>query len=313
MVASSSDSKAIESYLGGGDSDTVDYLLGLVSGLELGDDQGKAEVAEVFAEYKSEFAGGADGGGGDSREAALLIESILKPRGAAKGKDNDAGKDDSAIVDSMKSVSRDCRGRSLPSHLTLTAPPLARSIEKKLLAKVHDFEQQQQLDQDSAPPGLHSPSERNALSALRGIVDASLPSENIHDSTLQSVLKNECRSDLAEAALWITENDLVTYQNHLASQLRAREEEAKTDKANKEKIFQNYGLRPVSTNAANLGPAKKKPQAKKSKEPQVRYHENAVVTSRGEKYVVVKDESQEWDGGSRGKVMSKGKRGKGFT
>ena len=36
-----------------------------------------------------------------------------------------------------------------------------------------------------------------------------------------------------------------------------------------------------------------------------------VATKKGEKYVVVQTK-EEWDGGSRGKVVSKGKRGKGF-
>lgn len=42
----------------------------------------------------------------------------------------------------------------------------------------------------------------------------------------------------------------------------------------------------------------------------VRFHDSQVVTTRGEK-VVVEKLSEDWDGGSRGKVKSKGKRGKG--
>jgi hypothetical protein len=37
-----------------------------------------------------------------------------------------------------------------------------------------------------------------------------------------------------------------------------------------------------------------------------------VVSCRGEKYIVEKV-GEEWDGGSRGKVYTKGKRGKGFV
>lgn len=44
---------------------------------------------------------------------------------------------------------------------------------------------------------------------------------------------------------------------------------------------------------------------------QVRYRDGRVVSSRGEKFIV-ESTREEWDGGSRGKVMSKGKRGKGF-
>jgi len=46
--------------------------------------------------------------------------------------------------------------------------------------------------------------------------------------------------------------------------------------------------------------------------PRVRYIDGVPVTTRGEKYVVV-SEKEEWDGGSRGRVKTKGKRGVGFA
>lgn len=45
---------------------------------------------------------------------------------------------------------------------------------------------------------------------------------------------------------------------------------------------------------------------------QVRYREGQVVSSKGEKFIVEKLQ-EEWDGGSTGKVFTKGKRGKGFV
>ena len=45
---------------------------------------------------------------------------------------------------------------------------------------------------------------------------------------------------------------------------------------------------------------------------QVRYRDGVKVTSKGEKYVV-ENLAKEWDGGSKGKVYTKGKRGKGYT
>jgi hypothetical protein len=44
----------------------------------------------------------------------------------------------------------------------------------------------------------------------------------------------------------------------------------------------------------------------------VRYLDGAPVTTKGEKYVVV-SQKEEWDGGSRGRVKTKGKRGVGFA
>lgn len=45
---------------------------------------------------------------------------------------------------------------------------------------------------------------------------------------------------------------------------------------------------------------------------QVRYREGRPVTTKGEKYVVERI-GEEWDGGSKGKVYTKGKRGKGVV
>jgi hypothetical protein len=44
----------------------------------------------------------------------------------------------------------------------------------------------------------------------------------------------------------------------------------------------------------------------------VRYHNGQVVSTRGEKYIVEKTK-EEWDGGSRGRVKTKGKRGPGYV
>lgn len=45
----------------------------------------------------------------------------------------------------------------------------------------------------------------------------------------------------------------------------------------------------------------------------VRYLHGEVVSHKGERYIMQKDNKEEWDGGSRGKVKTKGKRGKGFA
>lgn len=45
---------------------------------------------------------------------------------------------------------------------------------------------------------------------------------------------------------------------------------------------------------------------------QMRYRDGQLVSCKGEKYVVEKLR-EDWDGGSKGKVFTKGKRGKGFV
>jgi hypothetical protein len=45
----------------------------------------------------------------------------------------------------------------------------------------------------------------------------------------------------------------------------------------------------------------------------VRYRDGVAVAFKGEKVVIEKDPKDDYDGGSRGKVKMKGKRGPGFT
>jgi hypothetical protein len=45
---------------------------------------------------------------------------------------------------------------------------------------------------------------------------------------------------------------------------------------------------------------------------QVRYRDGQVVSKKGEKFVV-ESVGDDWDGGSKGRVYTKGKRGKGFA
>jgi hypothetical protein len=44
---------------------------------------------------------------------------------------------------------------------------------------------------------------------------------------------------------------------------------------------------------------------------QVRYRDGQVVSCKGDKYIIEKV-GEEWDGGSKGKVYTKGKRGVGY-
>ena len=50
--------------------------------------------------------------------------------------------------------------------------------------------------------------------------------------------------------------------------------------------------------------------SKASKQQQQRFRDGVAVTSKGEKYITIK-EGEEWDGGSRGRIVLKGKRGAG--
>lgn len=53
-------------------------------------------------------------------------------------------------------------------------------------------------------------------------------------------------------------------------------------------------------------------EPQQSNKTQIRYNNNEIVSRKGEKYVVEKLQ-EDWDGGSTGKVYTKGKRGKGYV
>ena len=78
-----------------------------------------------------------------------------------------------------------------------------------------------------------------------------------------------------------------------------------------------FDLRAVS---ASSGSAKKSgrqqvpdllPKQSQQQDSKLRYRDGRVVSTKGEK-VIIEKVGEDWDGGSRGKVYTKGKRGKGF-
>lgn len=61
-----------------------------------------------------------------------------------------------------------------------------------------------------------------------------------------------------------------------------------------------------------IGPPRLPYSEKRKGERQLRYLDGQVVAQKGERYVTVASSREEWDGGSRGRVKSKGKRGPGY-
>ena len=61
-----------------------------------------------------------------------------------------------------------------------------------------------------------------------------------------------------------------------------------------------------------IGPPRLPYSEKRKGERQLRYLDGQVVAQKGERHVTVASSREEWDGGSRGRVKSKGKRGPGY-
>ncbi|KAL4854494.1 hypothetical protein ACK3TF_004841 [Chlorella vulgaris] len=158
--------------------------------------------------------------------------------------------------------------------------------------------------------------QQQAVSSLRDMFGA------LDDGFLAHVLASKGGGSLQEAATWMLEcEDLPAaqeaWQHSLQRAQDEQQQEAVAQAQAKKLIVQRFLLQPVPNGSDGDGKGRPPPLkawgAGSSGESKckARYREGAVVTSRGEKYIIEK-QGEEWDGGSRGKVVSKGKRGKGF-
>lgn len=121
-----------------------------------------------------------------------------------------------------------------------------------------------------------------------------------------------------EAAAWLLEVDDLAGAQRAWEEAQQREQEQRRlealeqEKA-KRRIAARFGLEAVPEGG---GGAKRQtitawgePRGRAKGRAQQRYRDGAIVSTRGEKYVVEKTE--EWNGGSKGKIYTKGKRGPG--
>ncbi|KAF8073084.1 hypothetical protein HT031_000745 [Scenedesmus sp. PABB004] len=125
---------------------------------------------------------------------------------------------------------------------------------------------------------------------------------------------------LEAAAEWVlAQDDVLGAQDDWRAAAEEREErrrrEAQERQQSKRAIVERFDLQPVPGGARRpkFGddplPRKKGADDAAGK---VRYRDGRVVSTRGEK-VIIEKVGEEWDGGSKGKVYTKGKRGKGFV
>ncbi|CAM9487333.1 unnamed protein product, partial [Chrysoparadoxa australica] len=96
--------------------------------------------------------------------------------------------------------------------------------------------------------------------------------------------------------------------------LKNLEQEMKAHQLRREQVLSKYGDE-VVVRSGSPSPApmvlKKKDTSKKDKGPKVRYRDGKIATTTGAK-AIAPEKAPEWDGGSKGKVITKGKRGKGM-
>ena len=275
------------------DDTTVDYLCDLLCSIDKTDESAKWDAAEAIKEM---------------REESIGIESTTYEDALAFVESNISG---SIVEEADSTEGNENKVEDLLHSLFVTTP------ENKF--------ESQQFSQN--------------VTVLQDII-GDQNCDQIHKSTIEKIL-SENDGDLQRAALWVSENNLESYQSVIERKQLAKEKERVELQKNNVEITKRYALVPKGVNKPQkacldnrikkmqvsiisfppgtfvsicdypysldfLGQAAQSKPARSS----LRYRDSQVVSSKGEKYISEKL-SEEWDGGSRGKVYTKGKRGKG--
>ncbi|PRW33324.1 DNA ligase 4 [Chlorella sorokiniana] len=206
------------------------------------------------------------------------------------------------------------------SVAAVAAEALARLGSLSVSSSAASSEREGSEDELGAPL---SEAQRQALGTLREL--CALP--DACDAFLAHVLAAKGGGDVEAAAVWMLEQpDWAAAQASWQVARAARREERARARAEREvskrEIVDRFQLQALPNGSSTSG--KGKPPVLKAwgaggsgggssggGESKARYRDGALVSTRGEKYVFEK--GPEWDGGSRGKVYTKGKRGKGFV
>lgn len=150
-----------------------------------------------------------------------------------------------------------------------------------------------------------------AIAALRELVPEASP------SVCRLVLQRSGGS-LDEAAEILFSTGVIELEAAAADE-EARsaadeEHERKTGNAARRRLVNRYSVEAVSEGPLKLQPPRL-PYSGSRKDAlrgeSIRYREGQVSSTKGGKFIV--EEKEEWDGGSKGKVNNKGKRGPGFA
>lgn len=142
--------------------------------------------------------------------------------------------------------------------------------------------------------------ERASMETLRALFEGEAKMEDV-----KHVVKHVCGGDYDRAAEWILE---TPNSAQVASRLRSTHEEEQ--RAMRQEIVSRYAH--TSDSSRSKRPPEPLRVNADVQNTRVRWRDGVVVSMRGEK-VIYEKVKEEWDGGSRGRVKLKGKRGKGWA
>jgi hypothetical protein len=275
------------------DEDVRSYLAGVLAALAADNSLTEQERAEDLADAVSGFSE-PFAVLGTAERAALAGEAVASAAAgrAAAAAARAAAAGAAAAVDAARRLA------SLDARL---AGPSSSSGSDDGLSE----------GEDAPPPA--SAAEADALRFL-----APMSPGTPRSFLLEALLRARCAGDAAAAAAWLADaiaagelgDALDAWAVADKARAAARAAAAAERAAERRAVAARFRLQAEPSGGAAAAVAAWAPPAGTHAAPKVRYRDGAIATTKGEKIVIEK--APEWDGGSKGRVKSKGKRGVGW-
>lgn len=204
---------------------------------------------------------------------------------------------------------------------------LSKPLEQNTVVVTRDEPVEEDDDQggeEEAIPLCMTEDEVRAVGMLASLLSLDDAEESQRGYLLD--MYKSCRSNMDAAADVLLGKTGLEIQNEIEARERRRGREntpPTVDPEVKASIVSKYHLQAVSSDTRGTSSTRQRKKENEfmmkgffagdggKKSSAVRFRDGAVVTTKGEKYITEKKE--EWDGGSRGRVKSKGKRGVGWV
>lgn len=159
--------------------------------------------------------------------------------------------------------------------------------------------------------GLELEDQTESLALLREICGLK---DNKEDDTLVYIMSKVVFGDVEDTARWILDNGFPRARELKAADEKRRNEEkereVEAERQARERVVRRFDERPESSEDKLVRERNMKPTV--TSESKIRYRDGKVVATNGAKYIEV-DVKEPWDGGSKGRIKTKGKRGPGWV
>lgn len=317
-------------------------------GVAGGEAAGLAELTEDVLEYVLTVAAEIDAS--DAQHAAELGDLLQLVEGLVPATEGCV--ESGAAMELAESYVRDLTGAARRKEQQAAAAAGGRKqkqqARQQARRKKQDLREAPQDPPPPAPPAAAGAAAAEAEAAPREAVAGykeqiallqelcgGESTEGAAADVLEYVLVVRCSGDMERASHWVLQNllsgggaggagesvDDVVHAAQAWQAEAARRKKAAgsklSDKDAKRALVTRYDMTAADTlaNGAVRKPVVNWEDKRKNKgKTEIRYREgHAVKVKKGERFSLVDDGKAEWDGGSRGKVTTKGKRGKGFA